>query len=76
MKTRNPGKSGPLVSAIGLGCMGMSDAYGEKDRSGSIVTIRRAIEGGVTLIDTGDFRGTSTAAPAERLRNFRWDVRG
>lgn len=58
MKTRKLGKTGPAVSAIGLGCMGMSDAYGETDRADGIATIHRAIEGGVTLIDTGDFYGT------------------
>ncbi len=55
MKTR---KLGALeVSAIGLGCMGMSVAYGERDEPGSIETIHRALELGVTFIDTADMYG-------------------
>jgi aryl-alcohol dehydrogenase-like predicted oxidoreductase len=57
MNTRKLGKSGPTVSAIGLGCMGMSDFYGPSDRSESIATIHAALDAGITLLDTGDFYG-------------------
>jgi aryl-alcohol dehydrogenase-like predicted oxidoreductase len=57
MQTRKLGKSGPTVSAIGLGCMGMSDLYGPADRAESIATIRAALDAGVTLLDTGDYYG-------------------
>ena len=57
MQTRTLGKNGPLVSAIGLGCMGMSDLYGPADENEGIATIRAAIDGGITLLDTGDFYG-------------------
>lgn len=57
MQSRNLGKNGPAVSAIGLGCMGMSDFYGPADRDESLATIAEATERGVTLIDTGDFYG-------------------
>lgn len=55
MKTRRLG--GLEVSAIGLGCMGMSVAYGERDEPGSIETIHRALDLGVTFIDTADMYG-------------------
>ena len=57
MEHRQLGKSGPTTSAIGLGCMGMSDFYGPADRSESINTIHAALDAGVTLLDTGDFYG-------------------
>ncbi|GAB2820610.1 aldo/keto reductase [Lentzea nigeriaca] len=57
MQKRQLGSTGPIVSAIGLGCMGMSDAYGPADRDESIATIHAAMDAGVTLLDTGDFYG-------------------
>jgi aryl-alcohol dehydrogenase-like predicted oxidoreductase len=57
MDTRKLGKTGPTVSAIGLGCMGMSDFYGPTDRGESISTIHAALDAGITLLDTGDFYG-------------------
>ncbi|MEU6181696.1 aldo/keto reductase [Streptomyces coeruleorubidus] len=76
MRTRTLGTTGPQVSALGLGCMGMSALYGEADRAESIATIHAALEAGVTLLDTGDFYGMGhnemligealRAAPADR----------
>ncbi len=57
MEIRQLGATGPRVSALGLGCMGMSGVYGPADRSESIATIRAALDAGITLIDTGDFYG-------------------
>ena len=57
MITRTLGKNGPAVSAIGLGCMGMSGLYGPADRTESITTIHAALDAGITLLDTGDFYG-------------------
>ena len=57
MEKRKLGTAGPSVSAIGLGCMGMSDFYGPADRSESIATIHAALDAGITLLDTGDFYG-------------------
>ena len=51
------GTSGPRVSALGLGCMGMSGMYGPADRAESIATIHAALDAGITLLDTGDFYG-------------------
>jgi aryl-alcohol dehydrogenase-like predicted oxidoreductase len=57
MQTRQLGKTGPVVSALGLGAMGMSGMYGPSDRAESLVTLDAALEAGITLIDTGDFYG-------------------
>ncbi|MFE1949400.1 aldo/keto reductase [Streptomyces sp. NPDC059524] len=55
LPTRPLGTTGPRVSALGLGCMGMSALYGDADRAESIATIHAALDAGVTLLDTGDF---------------------
>jgi aryl-alcohol dehydrogenase-like predicted oxidoreductase len=57
MLTRSLGAAGPVVSALGLGCMGMSGSYGPADRAESIATIVTALDEGITLLDTGDFYG-------------------
>ena len=57
MKARRLGASGPEVSAIGLGCMGMSGSYGPSDDDESISTIHAALDAGITLLDTGDYYG-------------------
>ncbi len=51
------GRNGPLVSAFGLGCMGMSGIYGPADDAESIATIQAALDAGITVLDTGDFYG-------------------
>ncbi|WP_122094264.1 aldo/keto reductase [Rahnella sp. Larv3_ips] len=61
MKQRQLGKNGPLVSALGLGCMGMSDFYTTgQDEKASLATLERALELGVTLLDTADMYGPHT----------------
>ncbi len=57
MTTRTLGRTGPQVSAFGLGAMGMSDMYGPTDRAESIATLHAALDAGINLIDTGDFYG-------------------
>ena len=58
MRYRRLGKSSLVVSAVGLGCMGMSEFYGDTDDRESIATIRHAIDSGITLLDTADMYGS------------------
>ncbi|WP_109481133.1 aldo/keto reductase [Paraburkholderia sp. C35] len=79
MKQLQLGKTGPAMSALGLGCMGMSGMYGPSDRAEGIATIHAALEAGITLFDTGDFYGMGhnemllgealRSAPASRRDN-------
>ena len=58
MQKRILGKHGPAVSALGLGCMGMSDFYGDRDNAESVATLHAALDAGVTMLDTADMYGT------------------
>jgi aryl-alcohol dehydrogenase-like predicted oxidoreductase len=60
VKQRKLGRGGPMVSALGLGCMGMSDFYGGRDEKESLATLERALELGVTFFDTADVYGPHT----------------
>jgi aryl-alcohol dehydrogenase-like predicted oxidoreductase len=60
MKMRKLGRNGPEVSAVGLGCMGMSAFYGAADEAQSIAVIHRALDLGVTLFDTAEMYGPHT----------------
>jgi aryl-alcohol dehydrogenase-like predicted oxidoreductase len=60
MQMRRLGRSGPMVSTLGLGCMGMSEFYGPRDEAEAVATIHRAIELGVTFLDTADVYGPFT----------------
>lgn len=57
LRTHTLGSTGPQVSTLGLGCMGMSALYGEADRAESIATVHAALDAGINLLDTGDFYG-------------------
>jgi aryl-alcohol dehydrogenase-like predicted oxidoreductase len=57
MQLRHLGRNGPRVSALGLGCMGMSDLYGPRDEAESLATLRHALDRGVTFFDTADIYG-------------------
>src|SRR3954466_382906 len=60
MDNRKLGQEGLEVSELGLGCMGMSEFYGDSDEAESIATIERALELGITLLDTADMYGPFT----------------
>jgi aryl-alcohol dehydrogenase-like predicted oxidoreductase len=60
MQFRTLGHNGPTVSALGLGCMGMSAFYGARDDAQSIATLHRALDLGITLLDTADIYGPHT----------------
>src|SRR5919108_3664374 len=76
MKVRELGTSGLSVSAIGLGCMGMSQSYGTPDEEESVRTIHRALDLGVTLIDTADAygKGANEVLVGRVVRERRRDV--
>jgi len=60
MQTRTLGRNGPAVSALGLGCMGMSEFYGPHSDAESLATLADALDRGVTFLDTADAYGPYT----------------
>jgi aryl-alcohol dehydrogenase-like predicted oxidoreductase len=69
------GRGGPMVSALGLGCLGLSELYGSTEEGESVSTIHAALDAGITLLDTGDFYGSghNELLIAAALRNRRRD---
>jgi aryl-alcohol dehydrogenase-like predicted oxidoreductase len=76
MTFRKLGAAGPLVSSIGLGCMGMSQSYGKGDDEESIRTLHRALDLGITLIDTADAygKGENETLVGQVVRSRRGEV--
>src|ERR1700753_2033179 len=77
IEARPLGNRGLVVSALGLGCMGMSDAYGPADEAESVATIHRALDLGVNLLDTSDAYGpfTNEKLIGKAIRGRRDEVR-
>lgn len=76
MEKRRLGPHGPYVSALGLGCMGMSEFYGPADRAESIKTIKEAFHQGITFFDTADMYGTgdNEILVGEAIKEFRHQI--
>ncbi len=76
MQQRRLGRNGPTVSAIGLGCMGMSQSYGAGEEAESLATIARALDLGVTFLDTADAygEGANEALVGRAIRERRSEV--
>ena len=76
MRLRELGAVGPIVSSIGLGCMGMSQSYGKGDDEESVRTLHRALELGITLIDTADAygKGANETLVGSAIRGRRSEV--
>ncbi len=76
MRQRQLGKNGPKVSALGLGCMGMSGFYGETDEPLAMRVIQRAYEEGVTFFDTADMygNGANEVLLGKAIKNFRKNI--
>jgi aryl-alcohol dehydrogenase-like predicted oxidoreductase len=71
MKIRTLGQQGLSVSALGLGCMGMSSAYENRDESEAIQTIHRAIELGITFLDTAEVYNDNEQLVGRAIRGYR-----